>query len=110
MIVLKETLVNNAERVMLIILLIQIVVLTAFVALALVKSISLKNISCSVVGAVILSALIVCIISMSMLIGKTPKKISTYEMVEKGVETYSEIAEQYDIVEMRNGTVIVRDK
>lgn len=110
MIVLKETLVNNAERVMLIILLIQIVVLTAFVALALVKSVSLKNISCSVVGAVILSALIICIISMSMLIGKTPKKISTYEMVEKGVETYSEIAEQYDIVEMRNGTVIVRDK
>lgn len=110
MIVLKETLVNNAERVMLIILLIQIVVLTAFVALALVKSISLKNISCSVVGAVILSALIICIISMSMLIGKTPKKISTYEMVGKGIETYSEIAEQYDIVEMRNGTVIVRDK
>lgn len=110
MIVLKETLVNNAERVMLIILLIQIVVLTAFVALALVKSVSLKNISCSVVGAVILSALIICIISMSMLIGKTPKKISTYEMVGKGVETYSEIAEQYDIVEMRNGTVIVRDK
>ena len=110
MIVLKETLVNNAERVMLIILLIQIVVLTAFVALALVKSVSLKNISCSVVGAVILSVLIICIISMSMLIGKTPKKISTYEMVEKGVETYSEIAEQYDIVEMRNGTVIVRDK
>lgn len=110
MIVLKETLVNNAERVMLIILLIQMVVLTAFVALALVKSVSLKNISCSVVGAVILSALIICIISMSMLIGKTPKKISTYEMVEKGIETYSEIAEQYDIVEMRNGTVIVRDK
>lgn len=110
MIVLKETLVNNAERVMLIILLIQMVVLTAFVALALVKSVSLKNISCSVVGAVILSALIICIISMSMLIGKTPKKISTYEMVGKGVETYSEIAEQYDIVEMRNGTVIVRDK
>ena len=110
MIVLKETLVNNSERVMLIILLIQIVVLTAFVALALVKSVSLKNISCSVVGAVILSALIICIISMSMLIGKTPKKISTYEMVGKGVETYSEIAEQYDIVEMRNGTVIVRDK
>ena len=110
MIVLKETLVNNAERVMLIIMLIQIVVLTAFVALALVKSVSLKNISCSVVGAVILSALIICIISMSMLIGKTPKKISTYEMVEKGVETYSESAEQYDIVEMRNGTVIVRDK
>lgn len=110
MIVLKETLVNNSERVMLIILLIQMVVLTAFVALALVKSVSLKNISCSVVGAVILSALIICIISMSMLIGKTPKKISTYEMVEKGVETYSEIAEQYDIVEMRNGTVIVRDK
>ena len=110
MIVLKETLVNNAERVMLIILLIQIVVLTAFVALALVKSVSLKNISCSVVGAVILSALIICIISMSMLIGKTPKKISTYEMVGKGVETYSEIAERYDIVEMRNGTVIVRDK
>ena len=110
MIVLKETLVNNAERVMLIILLIQMVVLTAFVALALVKSVSLKNISCSVVGAVILSALIICIISMSMLIGKTPKKISTYEMVEKGVETYSEIAEQYDIVEMQNGTVIVRDK
>ena len=110
MIVLKETLVNNAERVMLIILLIQIVVLTAFVALALVKSVSLKNISCSVVGAVILSALIICIISMSMLIGKTPQKISTYEMVGKGVETYSEIAEQYDIVEMRNGTVIVRDK
>ena len=110
MIVLKETLVNNAERVMLIILLIQMVVLTAFVALALVKSVSLKNISCSVVGAVILSALIICIISMSMLIGKTPKKISTYEMVGKGVETYSEIAEQYDIVEMQNGTVIVRDK
>lgn len=110
MIVLKETLVNNSERVMLIILLIQMVVLTAFVALALVKSVSLKNISCSVVGAVILSALIICIISMSMLIGKTPKKISTYEMVGKGVETYSEIAEQYDIVEMRNGTVIVRDK
>ena len=110
MIILKETLVNNAERVMLIILLIQMVVLTAFVALALVKSVSLKNISCSVVGAVILSALIICIISMSMLIGKTPKKISTYEMVGKGVETYSEIAEQYDIVEMRNGTVIVRDK
>lgn len=110
MIVLKETLVNNAERVMLIILLIQMVVLTAFVALALVKSVSLKNISCSVVGAVILSALIICIISMSMLIGKTPKKISTYEMVGKGVETYSEIAEQYEIVEMRNETVIVRDK
>ena len=110
MIVLKETLVNNSERVMLIILLIQMVVLTAFVALALVKSVSLKNISCSVVGAVILSALIICIISMSMLIGKTPKKISTYEMVGKGIETYSEIAEQYDIVEMRNGTVIVRDK
>ena len=110
MIVLKETLVNNSERVMLIILLIQIVVLTAFVALALVKSVSLKNISCSVVGAVILSALIICIISMSMLIGKTPKKISTYEMVGKGVETYSEIAEQYEIVEMRNETVIVRDK
>ena len=110
MIVLKETLVNNAERVMLIIMLIQMVVLTAFVALALVKSISLKNISCSVIGTVILSALIICIISMSTLIGKMPKKVSTYEMVEKGVETYSEIAEQYDIVEMQNGTVIVRDK
>ena len=110
MLVFTDTLVNNAERVMLILLLIQIVVLTAFVALALVKSISLKNISCSVIGAVILSALIICIISMSTLIGKTPKKISTYEMVGKGVETYSEIAEQYDIVEMQNGTVIVRDK
>lgn len=110
MIVLKETLVNNSERVMLIIMLIQIVVLTALVIMALDECVSSRNISYSVVGAFILTVLVIAIVSMATLIGKMPKKVSTYEMVGKGVETYSEIAEQYDIVEMRNGTVIVRDK